>query len=763
MRYRSSTIRLSTCLTPITLACIALLARAEDEPPPAAADTIAVTGFKSANAKAIAAKRNAELTVDSVAADDIGKLPDFNVGDAVRRVTGVDVLTYQGEPRYAVIRGMDANYNETQIDGFAIASNDVGSRQVLMEMLPSNFAHRIDVTKTYLPQSSGGAIGGILDIVTESGYSVPNNTLTLSAKAGQNLMPSEYGGHTPTGEIATKWGRRFGAEDQYALLLAASYWFREIHVPQNESGGTLNGYNTNGTQASSPYGGDGFAVPTERRWYNYDNMRERGSLTARFDFRPSETLSGHVGAYLFHQHEKSDRNMQLASVNAGSKVSNQTADSGTLTSANQLVELGQLRWDRQLYGINGDVDYQFAPEWQADLRASFSRSPEHNPQTWDRFTQSGMAFNYQWDGSSSPLFTPVNAAAAANPALYKQTYHRNEATQYTSTVNDVQFDLKKNDSADAEGLGYAVGARAVSSDISTSFARTSWSGMNYTLANVLDGSALCGLACNAPMMAVNAQAAATAFQQNVSGATAAVDTASQYGGTYGVNELVSATYAQARYKSGPWMTAGGLRYEHTSERLNGWLQTNGNWAPTTTTSSYDNLLLSWLALYDTSANGKLRMGVSETVGRPRFDQIAPTGGVLNTSSSPATLTQGNPALKPRQSTNFDLGHDWYLDKGRGIVSVAVFYKDIRNEIFKYGQTESLAINGTPTNVLVTEPQNSPHPVHVTGIEFGFSKDLDFVSPRLKGFGVSGNATFMHVSYPVTLTNGSVTNIGTMPE
>ncbi|MCC4625595.1 Plug domain-containing protein, partial [Xanthomonas campestris pv. nigromaculans] len=84
------------------------------------------TSFQSQNTRAIATKQAAPTIMDSVAADSIGQLADFNVGDALRRVTGVSTVEYQGEPRYVTVRGLNGNYNSMLIDGFAFASNDIG-------------------------------------------------------------------------------------------------------------------------------------------------------------------------------------------------------------------------------------------------------------------------------------------------------------------------------------------------------------------------------------------------------------------------------------------------------------------------------------------------------------------------------------------------------------------------------------------------------------------------------------------------------------
>lgn len=726
-------------------------------------DTVVVTGVRSSNARTIAAKKDAAVTVDTTAADEIGKLPDFNVGDALKRVTGVNTLSYQGEPRFVIVRGLNANYNTTQIDGFNFATGDIGSRQVLMEMLPSNIARRIDVTKSFLPQSDGAAIGGIVNIVTANAFQFPDATFDLSAKLGQNLMGDQYGGARPVGDAAAKWAKRFGDHNEFGWLTTASYWSRSINVPQVEAGGNLNWYGNNGARSATPYSGNGFAVPTERRWYNYDNQRERAGLTTRLDWMPDGKLSGHITAYLFNQNEDSNRSDLVASVNSTATNSNQTPTSGRLSSIDQTAQLGRLRWQRKLYGTNGELVYEIEPGWTADLRGSVSRSTVSNPQTWDNFVQKNMPFNYDTSGGT-PVFSAVNPGNAANAALYPLNYHREDATQYGQNVYDLQADTRRNMDNDSRGFGGALGARLVSTHSQTSFSRTTWNAMPYNLSAVTSGSTICGMNCNGGSIPViDPNLADATLAANAGKVQAVVDTAAQYGATYGYREDVYATYAQGQYKSDRFLLAGGLRFEQTHFETNGYLSTNGLWSAVSDRKNYSNLLPSVVAVYDTTATSKLRVGVSQTIGRPRFDQMATRGGALSTGGSVTTLSQGNADLKPRQSNNFDIGHDWYLDDGRGILSIAAFHKQIKDEIFNFGQTQQMQVNGVSTPVLVTQARNVNGIVKLSGLEFGATKDFTFLPAPFNRLGVTANATFTHATYPVTLTDGSSTTLSALPQ
>jgi TonB-dependent receptor len=741
----------------VTLAVLAALqpaafAQTQEAPTsePAASQTIktiVIRGFRTQNTRSIANKEASVLTVDSVAADEVGSLPDFNVGDALKRVTGVNTLEYQGEPRFVIVRGLNANYNTTLIDGFAFATADIGSRQILMEVLPSNFIHRIDVTKTFLPEVDGASIGGVSNLVTAGGFDHPDGVLTLQAKGGVSLMNSRYGGNKPAGEASAKWGVRFGAAKEFAFLGTASYWQRHIQVPQIESGGSLNWYNADGTRNSAPYSGNGIAVPTERRWYNYDNDRDRTGLTTRLDWQPEGRFRGHVATYYFKQREASDRATQNAQVQSSGRVSNATPTSGTLSNVNQYVELGRLRWDRALYGVNGELKAELVPTWHADLRASLSRSTVSNPQTWDQFQQNGLAFNYDWSGPT-PTFSGVDPATTENPARYANVYHREEGTEYAQRVSDLQFNLRHRVEEEDRGLGFAAGARLVATRMDTAFLRRTWNAMPYSLADVLAGST-CGFNCNTALYTIDPERADALWAANRVGVTPVDDTTNQNANTYGFKENVQAAYAQAQWRSDRWLVAGGLRFEHT--------EFAGESAGVSTERSYSNMLPSVAGFYTTGARSKLRFGLSRTLGRPRPDQMILKDSRINATAR--TITQSNPELKPRRSDNIDLGHDWVLDGGRSMVGVALFQKHIRDEIFRYGALQT--IDGAEWTVI--QPRNAEGKVKITGIELGVIKELGGLMPALTGFTASVNATVLDVKYPVKLGDGTATTLNVLPE
>lgn len=376
-----------------------------------------------------------------------------------------------------------------------------------------------------------------------------------------------------------------------------------------------------------------------------------------------------------------------------------------------------------------------------------------------------MAFNYDYASGQTPTFTPVNMANANNPSLYTLDWHRLEQNEYTADVKDVQANARYNMKEESRGFGAAFGGRIVSTRTNTDFSRTTWTGMGYTLADVWSGQTVCGFNCNTSMMMVDPAKADALFNQFLSKATVTSDTKAQYAKSYGIREDVYAGYAQTQYRADRWVLAGGLRLEKTDQHTDGYLSSDGGktFALVGDDRSYQNLLPSFAGSYDTGSASKLRFGVSKTIGRPRFDDIATQGAYVDTGKNPPVMSLGNPDLKPRRSTNFDIGHDWYLDGGQGIFSVAFFHKDIDDEIFNFGQTVNMDVNGVSTPVLVTQARNVANRVRINGVEFGLIKQLDFITPALKGFGFSVNASFIRGTFPVTLTDGSSTQLSVLPQ
>ena len=76
-------------------------------------EEVRVVGQAAGQAAALTRERNALNNLNVLSADAIGQFPDNNVAEALQRVPGISLERDQGEGRFAVIRGANAEFNTT--------------------------------------------------------------------------------------------------------------------------------------------------------------------------------------------------------------------------------------------------------------------------------------------------------------------------------------------------------------------------------------------------------------------------------------------------------------------------------------------------------------------------------------------------------------------------------------------------------------------------------------------------------------------------
>ena len=99
-------------------------------PDPNAGSEIIVTGVRASLERAIQVKRQADNHVEVISAEDIGKLPDKNVADALQRLPGLNTSSAaSGEGGFdendrVSIRGTPPSLTQVTVDGHAVSTGD---------------------------------------------------------------------------------------------------------------------------------------------------------------------------------------------------------------------------------------------------------------------------------------------------------------------------------------------------------------------------------------------------------------------------------------------------------------------------------------------------------------------------------------------------------------------------------------------------------------------------------------------------------------
>jgi len=133
--------------------------------PLATAADITVVGTRASLRSAIARKKHADTVVDSIVADDIASFPDKNVGEALARITGVQLQRDFGEGSKVSIRGVEPDLNRIEINGVSQQSAG-GERSGDFRELAVELVKSIDVYKGYTVDLTEGGIGGTVRVET---------------------------------------------------------------------------------------------------------------------------------------------------------------------------------------------------------------------------------------------------------------------------------------------------------------------------------------------------------------------------------------------------------------------------------------------------------------------------------------------------------------------------------------------------------------------------------------------------------------------
>lgn len=141
--------------------------------------TVTVTGVRASLTKSLAVKRTSDQVVESVVAEDIGKLPDNNVVEALQRVTGIQVTNRAGgEVGTISIRGLPDIATTWNGRNIFTASGT----QVALQDIPSTLVRQIDVYKTRDAGQLENGIAGQIDVKSLRPFDFKGAKLSLLAR-----------------------------------------------------------------------------------------------------------------------------------------------------------------------------------------------------------------------------------------------------------------------------------------------------------------------------------------------------------------------------------------------------------------------------------------------------------------------------------------------------------------------------------------------------------------------------------------------------
>mgnify|MGYP000553623666 FL=1 len=174
-------------------------ATAADAPaaPPETAEVV-VKGTRGALIKARDIKRRASNIVESIVAEDIGKMPDTNLAESIQRIPGVAMTREGGEGRNITLRGFSPDFTRTTLNGMEVPASSDGldsggvtlnaGRAFDFHLFAAELFNRIDVQKTQKASTEEGGIAGTVDLYSGRPFDYKGFTLSLNAQDDYNSL-----------------------------------------------------------------------------------------------------------------------------------------------------------------------------------------------------------------------------------------------------------------------------------------------------------------------------------------------------------------------------------------------------------------------------------------------------------------------------------------------------------------------------------------------------------------------------------------------
>ncbi|SEO58372.1 TonB-dependent receptor [Mucilaginibacter sp. OK283] len=663
-----------------------------------ALNEVAINGRadKSTDQSATTAQRRSPALLNVVSARAIEASPDITIANVTQRVSGVSVdRSTNGEAQYAIIRGMDARYQYTLVNGVKIPSPDNKNRYVPLDIFPADIVDRLEVSKSLTANMEGDAIGGAINLVLKD---APDD-FTVRANLGTGLAANFFNkGFTKfdhSGSLQTS-PRADGRIATGADFTTAPFHYSENKVPlatiaglsiggrsANKKFGALlslsyqNTYRqTNGTFFSTevnPANNEPLVTDIEKR--NYNIQQQRTGVITKFDYRINNAnkitldldyINLAQNTYRF----SSDTSLELGRAGIGTGRVGQTYRSDRTI---QTIKNGNLHGDHRL-------NDNFSINWTA----VYSKATANEPDRAELNLNTGR--NVQSDGTivQAPFTFDANKAQS-------RTFTKNSDEDktgflnfiYTPTLFDTKFELS------AGGM-YRDKTRHSSYDeydLRPGAANTAQTFNGNVDLNTFDLFNTQGT----PTNALN----------------------------YDFTEKVGAGYGQVKFTTGKLLTIAGLRYEHTSQAWH--TQADASVEGKDGTIRYYDLLPSLNFKYQFNEKQDLRLSYYSAISRPNFYELVP-----HTAGDPDALYDelGNPNLKRITAENFDLRYELF-PKALDQLLVGVFYKSINNPV-------EYAIEKSGTSY-VLRPENFGN-AHNYGFEVDYTK-------YFRSFGIRANYTY----------------------
>ena len=742
---------------------------------------VTVTGSYSGSLKkAEEVKRKADQIVDAISAEDVGKFPSRNIGEALQRIPGVTLdrtadgsSTTRGEALHINIRGLPPQFQVVQLNGRNIAVNEAvenggkDGRQFRFDVLPSDVISLAEVVKSPTAEMEEGGIAGNVDLRTYRPLDV-GKRVTFSPKASYSELTDKVdGSYSGMGSWANDTNT-FGA------LLSGGYTTRRARQDRvYEQDAWLSGRDKN----LFP-NGDVFE-PVRARPTIETEDRKRYTLSGTLQFRPNSQFETNFDALWTRLNDDYkeygvDIFLQGGKLRPGSYVvdADHTAISGIMDGVQLQLSDETSRQRHKLWSVG--VNQAWTPgDWKVVADVNYSRADSDTIQPIQRarfiYNNASVAYDFSRGYKNPPILTPN--VDLTDPAIWTSTVGSVQARPEDVYDTDLETKLDISRKLDGPITRVAAGfSRQRREHDYFRIDRNSPTFTNVSPAQAGPGSVLplpyndflSGFAGGYPTHWLdpnNAYLFSKYFDPNLLNTPSnALDLGNQSHLDEGINAAYGMISFAGTLGAVPFSGNLGVRVARTKQTSSGYAVSSGVATAVAYEKDYTDVLPSLNIAANLRDDLIARFGASKAITRPNLADIAPG---LSLATDINNAGGGNPALDPFRSKNLDLSLEWYFNEF-GSLTGAGFWKDF--DSYETTATTLIDVPGSKFGSYNLTSVVNGGTAKLTGAEIGYQQRLGFLPGLLDGLGIEASYTRVWQDSSFTTGNRQVTDslIGVSP-
>jgi iron complex outermembrane receptor protein len=733
------------------------------------ASTIVVTGFRAALQSAVNVKKNAQTIVESVSAEDIGKLPDASIGESIARLPGLTSQRLFGRANSIAIRGASADLSSTTLNGRPQTSTGE-QRNVEFDQYPAEVVSRVDVYKTPQANLIHQGLVGTVDIRTIRPLDYGKQMIAVGARGvyadlGKVNADSKDKGYRLTGTYVDQF-----AGDRIGVALSVAYSDEPYQSKEFEAWGYAD--TSDGRKVIG--GVKPFGVSTQLKRLGIQGsvqMQATDTLLLTFDgfygdFKDKQIKRG-VEVPLF---------WSSATPVAGSETTDGNfINSGTFTNVEAVVNNHGYERKSTIFSGGFNAKYTGDDGWSASFDFGYSRtdrselSLESNAGTGPGagngatdtldFVSDGKGTHFTShlldysDPNLMVLTDPLGWGGGA-PLGHQEGYYNNRIIDDEIKSYQIEFGKDIEGSFLSKitvGLGYTDRTKAKTPE-------------EYVL-NLANGATSLVLpqqyrlaATDLSFLGLGPVLSYDPFKLLEDGVYQKILNPSKDvpAKAYSVTERVMSAYLMANINQpvGSSELTGniGVLAQNTEQKSRGFVNlAAADLVPTTRGATYWDVLPSMNLSLRMPSDFVIRLSAAREIQRPRFEDMKVSLDYgYNTASGVITGTGGNPTLRPYRAWAADLNFEKYFGT-KGYLGVQLFAKKLQSYVYR--ETAAFDYTGLPILLPpgVTDPQGTlTRPVNgkggkLYGFELAGTVPFEVVTPALDGFGLTGGLGYTKTS------------------